>query len=143
MQVKQLSDTDGRSFAIVLSEGEEAVSCLTDFAREHHVDAGRFNALGAFSSVTLGFFDFDKRDYERIVLDEQVEVLTLVGNFSTFDSETKLHPHVVVGKRNGQAFGGHLLEGLVKPTLEIVVVDEPAHLRRQTDPKTGLPLLVL
>ncbi|HEV7344454.1 MAG TPA: PPC domain-containing DNA-binding protein [Devosia sp.] len=143
MQVKQLSSKDARSFAVVLSEGEDPVSCLTAFAKEHKVDAGRFTALGAFSSVTLGFFDFDKRDYERIVLDEQVEVLSLIGNFSTADGETKLHPHVVVGKRNGQAFGGHLLEGRVKPTLEVIVVDEPAHLRRQTDPKTGLPLLAL
>lgn len=143
MQVKQLTGGDERSFAVVFDTGEDPVAGLLDFARENDVTAGRFTGLGAFSDVTLGFFDLDKKDYERIVLDEQVEVVSLVGNFATQDGEKKLHPHVVVAGRDGRAHGGHLLEAHVRPTLEVVVVDEPAHLRRRTDPETGLPLLAL
>lgn len=141
MRVKDLS-TDGlRRFVVVLDPGDEAVECLLSFAREHDIRAGEITGLGAFQDVTLGFFDFDRKDYERIRLSEQVEVVSLLGNFATKDGEVKLHPHVVVSKRDGRAFGGHLLEGHVRPTLEVMVTEAPPHLRRQTDPETGLPLL--
>jgi predicted DNA-binding protein with PD1-like motif len=49
----------------------------------------------------------------------------------------------VIGKEDGQALGGHLLEGHVWPTLEIILSEPPAHMRRKTDAETGLPLIVL
>ncbi len=143
MQIKQLSGGDERRFVVVLDTGEEAVESLLSFAREHGITAAAFTGLGAFSDVTLGFFDIERKEYERIRIDEQVELVTLVGNFATKDGEAKLHPHAVVSKRSGQAFGGHLLEAHVRPTLEVVVTETPAELRRETDPETGLPLLAL
>lgn len=143
MQIKRLAANGQRTFAVVLDAGDEAVSCLLDFARANGVEAGHFTGLGAFQQATLGFFDFDRKDYERIVVDEQVEIVSLLGNFALKDGEAKLHSHVVVARRDGRALGGHLLEGYVRPVLEIVVEDEPAHLRRETDPETGLPLLKL
>ncbi len=143
MQVKQISGTGERLFAVVLDPGEDAVGCLLAFAQDHRITAAALTGLGAFQDVTLGFFDIERKEYERIRIDEQVEVVTLVGNFATQDGAAKIHPHVVVAKRNGQAFGGHLLEAHVRPTLEVVVTEAPAELRRETDPKTGLPLLVL
>jgi predicted DNA-binding protein with PD1-like motif len=143
VQVKQISGNGERRFVVVLDTGEEAVECLLSFARENGITAAAFTGIGAFRDVTLGFFDIEEKEYEPIRIDEQVEVVTLVGNFATKDGEPKLHPHVVVSKRNGQAFGGHLMKAHVRPTLEVVVTEAPAELRRETDPETGLPLLVL
>lgn len=145
MQVRQLSGGAERSFVVVLDSSEEAMASLLAFAREHDVKAGRLTGIGAFETATLGFFDFARKDYERIRVDEQVEVLSLVGDFATeADSgAVKLHAHVVVGKRDGTAHGGHLLEARVRPTLEVMVVDAPANLQRRSDPATGLPLLDL
>lgn len=53
----------------------------------------------------------------------------------------KVHAHVVVGKRDGTAHGGHLIEGWVRPTLEVVIVETPPHLRRRHDPASGLALI--
>ncbi len=141
MKVKQLSSGDERSFAVVLDPGEEAVEQLLVFARNHEITAARLTGLGAFERAVLGFFDFGKKNYEEIPLDEQTEVVALIGNFATMDAEAKLHPHAVLSDRTGRAWGGHLLKGWVRPTLEVTVTDEPAHLRRRTDPETGLPLL--
>lgn len=141
MRVKDISTEGLRRFVVVLDPDEEVVSCLLSFAREHDLRAGELSGLGAFRDVTLGFFDMEARDYERIRLDEQVEVVSLLGNFATKDGEPKLHPHVVVAKRDGRAYGGHLLEGHVRPTLEVMVTEAPPHLHRRTDPETGLPLL--
>jgi predicted DNA-binding protein with PD1-like motif len=39
-----------------------------------------------------------KKDYTRIPIEEQVEVLALVGDIALNDGEPKLHTHVVVSK---------------------------------------------
>jgi predicted DNA-binding protein with PD1-like motif len=143
MQSRRLDTPNETSFVVVLDDGEEAVESLLGFARDNGITSGRFTGLGAFSSVVLGFFDFETKDYIRTNLDEQVEVATLVGDFAMKDGAPKLHPHIVVSKRDGRAYGGHLLEGLVHPTLEVLITVAPDHLRRETDPATGLPLLAL
>lgn len=133
-----------QSWIVVLDEGDEAVSCLTAFARDAGVAAGRFTALGAFSRAVLGFFDVAQRDYHRIDVNEQVEVASMIGNFARDEeAELRLHPHAILSGRDGRAIGGHLLEGYVRPTLEVLVTVSPAELPRRTDKATGLPLIDL
>jgi uncharacterized protein len=143
MKSKLLQESAERSYVIVLDPGDEAVACLTGFAEEHGLSAARLTGLGAFSDVVLGFFDFAKKDYRRIAIKEQVEVASLIGDFALADGKPKLHAHIVVTKADGGAWGGHLLEGHVRPTLEIMLVESPAHLRREHDAATGLALISL
>jgi predicted DNA-binding protein with PD1-like motif len=49
----------------------------------------------------------------------------------------------LVGKDDGAAHGGQLLEAHVWPTLEVFRVESHAHLRRETDEETGLALIRL
>ncbi|HJQ28832.1 MAG TPA: PPC domain-containing DNA-binding protein [Rubrobacter sp.] len=142
MQVKQLQEERERTFALVFETGEEVVSGLTEFAAKHGLDAASFTAIGAFGAATLGYFDMEEKEYERIPVHEQVEVLSLVGNIARDqDGEPKVHAHVVLGRSDGTTRGGHLLEGRVRPTLEVVLTETPEHLRRKTDEETGLPLI--
>jgi predicted DNA-binding protein with PD1-like motif len=143
MQSKLIHDAPQRTFVVVLDTGEEVLECLLEFAQEHRLSAAEFSGLGALSDCVLGYFDWQKKDYQRIPLAEQVEVLNLTGNVALSEGGPKLHPHIVVGKADGSAHGGHLLEGHVRPTLEVVVTESPAHLQRRSDPETGLPLLSL
>jgi predicted DNA-binding protein with PD1-like motif len=133
----------GETHVLVFDRGDEVMEGLTGFASELGLAAGHFTAIGAFSDVKLGFLDPKTKEYEPILVDEQVEALSLVGDVSLQDGEPKVHAHVVVGKRDGTAHGGHLLEAHVWPTLEVVLIESPAHLRRQVDSETGLPLIVL
>ncbi len=141
MRAKLINDGPERTFAVVLDKGDEVTASLLAFAKEHKLSAAEFTAVGAFSGCVLGYFDWDKKDYRRIPVEEQVEVLVLAGNIALKDDEPKLHPHVVIGKADGTAHGGHLLEGHVRPILEVIVTESPAHLRRQPDEETGLALL--
>ena len=143
MQSKELATVGQRTFVVVFEEGEDVIPALEAFASAQDLTAAEFTGLGAFSRAVLGFFDMEKRDYERIEVDEQVEVLTLVGNVADHDGKAKLHPHVVLGRRDGSAIGGHLLEATVRPTLEVMVTESPRLIRRRTDPRTGLPLIDL
>jgi uncharacterized protein len=140
---KELATVGQRTFVIVFDEGEDVISGLEGFAVAQDLTAAEFTGLGAFSSAVLGFFDMEKRDYERIEIDEQVEVLTLLGNVAEHDGKPKLHPHVVLGRRDGSALGGHLLKATVRPTLEIMLTESPRHMIRRVDDKTGLPLIDL
>ena len=144
MKSRLLDDTNGtRTFAIVFGKGDEVVEGLTRFAREQRVTGAGLTAIGAVSDVTWGYFDWEKKDYRRTSLDEQVEVVTLAGNIALKDGRPKVHAHIVVARENGNAVGGHLLEAHVRPTLEVVVTETPAYLQRREDPETGLALIDL
>ena len=136
---------DGRhsekDYALILEPGEEVIGMLEHFAVEHGIFASHFTAIGAFQRATLAYFDPQKQDYLDIPINEQVEVLSLVGDISSADGEPKVHAHVVVGKRDGTAHGGHIMEAYVWPTLEIMLEESPEHLRRKYDPETGLNLI--
>ncbi len=82
-----------------------------------------------------------RKDYLITEICEQAEVLSFSGNIAWLSTERRIHAHVVVGKADGTAQGGHLMEGSVYPTAEIVITELPAKMRRILDEKTGLSLL--
>ena len=143
MKAKLLTRNGEKTYAIVFETGEEVMAGLRTFAQEHRLDASHFTAIGAFSGATLGFFDLQRKDYTKILIAEQVEVLSLVGDITLDNGEPMVHAHVVVGTADGTARGGHVLQAHVRPTLEVVVSETPGPLRRRTDPETELPLLAL
>ncbi len=142
MRYKVLRDHGGeRTIALVFENGDEVVSELRTFLQKSDIEAAHFTAIGALRDVTLGYFDWEKKDYHRIPVNEQVEVLSLVGNVAMHQSKPKIHAHIVVGKRDGTAHGGHLLEAHVRPTLEVILMETPRHLLRKHDEETGLALI--
>jgi len=140
----QLIDENGqKTYAMILDNGDEVIACLTDFAQKNKLNASQFTAIGAFSKVVTGFFDFSIKDYLKNEINEQVEVLALSGDIATHEGKPKVHAHIVVGKADGTAHGGHLLEGYTHPTLEIILTKSPAHLRRKMDEDIGITLIDL
>lgn len=132
-----------KTFALAFQKDEDVVPLLLQFAEENNINSARLSGIGAFQRVRLGYFDRDRRQYRPIEIEEQVELLSLMGNLARNDGKAKLHAHVIVGKRDGTAHGGHLLGGIVWPTLEIMIVETPAYLQRTMDDSTGLALLDL
>ena len=141
MKSTLLDASGARTWALVFDKADEPVSGLTAFAKAQALGGAHFTAIGAFSEVTLGYFDRKARDYKKIPLREQVEVLSLIGDVALDRGEPKVHAHVVVGRADGEARGGHLLEARVWPTLEVVLTESPRHLRKRHDPETGLALI--
>ncbi|HWC88316.1 MAG TPA: PPC domain-containing DNA-binding protein [Pirellulales bacterium] len=143
MKSKILDQGGERGFVLVFQTGDEVAAGLLDFAKSQQLTAAHFTAIGAFREVTLGWYNLEKQDYEKIPIREQVEVLSLVGNVALDKDKPKVHAHVVVGKRDGTAHGGHLVQAIVRPTLEVMLFESPAALRRQMDPAAGLALISL
>lgn len=143
MQSKLIHEADGqKTFAVVLMTGEEVMACLGDFARREHLTAAQFTAIGAFSEAAIAYFDWERKEYQRIPVREQVEVASLVGDVAVGpDGAPAIHAHVVLGRRDGSAMAGHLMDAHVRPTLEVILTESPAHLRKRLDPGSGLALI--
>jgi predicted DNA-binding protein with PD1-like motif len=143
MKAKIIDDTDVVTYVVVCDPGDEAVAVLTQFARAERLAASQLTAVGAFERATVGWFDPAARQYRRIPVDEQCEVLSLIGDVAEGSDGPSLHAHVVLGLADGTARGGHLLEGWVFPTLEVVVTEAPAQLRKGMRPDVGIALIDL
>lgn len=141
MRHELLNNEGERTWALIFDKGDEVIGELQRFARSEELGGSHFTAVGAFERATLGYFDRDRRDYLKIPVDEQVEVLSLVGDVARGEDGPKVHAHVVVGRRDGTTRGGHILEANVWPTLEVVLTEEPRHLQRTHDEETGLALI--
>ena len=146
MQWKKVGSTgsaDVSAYVIVLDPGDEAIATLSEFSRREGLSAAQVTAIGAFESATVGWYDRRRRQYRRIVVDEQCEVLSLAGDVAIGDEEPQLHVHAVLGLADGSTRGGHLLEGRVWPTLEVIIRESPAELRKTFRPEVGLALIDL
>ncbi len=143
MQSKLINDGPQKTYVLVLETGDEAVRSVERFAVEQGLGAAQITGIGAFSDAVLGFFDWEKKDYRKIPVREQIEVVSFVGDVAQGpDGEPALHVHAVVSRSDGTAMGGHLLEAHVRPTLEIVLTESPKHLHKRKDPESGLALIV-
>ncbi len=143
MKAKIIEDADVATYVVVCDPGDEAVAVLTEFARAEDLEASQVTAVGAFERAVVGWFDRAAKEYRRISVDEQCEVLSLLGDIAEGPDGPILHAHVVLGLADGTARGGHLLEGTVFPTLEVIVTETPAELRRVVRPDLGIALIDL
>lgn len=142
MRSKLASENDGRKFVLILDQGEEALAAITDFANEKAINAASVAAIGAFASAKVGWFDPAARQYSPIAVDEQCEVLSLLGDIAEGDDgKASLHLHAVLGLRGGSVRGGHFLEGHVRPTLEVTIVETGSDLRRKKRADLGIALI--
>jgi len=145
MQFKQVADgAGGRTFVVVLEPGEEVLTTLAGFAMENAMGGASLTAIGAFQGATIGWFDLQAKSYRKIPVQEQCEVLSIIGDVAEGDDgRPSLHVHAVLGLSDGTTRGGHLLEAHVQPTLEVMVVETPGHLRRRKRPELGIALIDL
>jgi len=145
MKSKLIHEAHGqRTFVVILSTGDEVRASLEAFAAQNALAAAQVSAIGAFQRATVRFFDWESKRYEPIPIEEQVEVVSLNGDIALGqDGKPMLHLHTVLARRDGTAMGGDLKEGHVRPTLEVIITESPAHLQRVQDKETGLPLIRL
>jgi predicted DNA-binding protein with PD1-like motif len=142
MRFKLASEHDGRTFVLILDQGEEALAAMTAFANEQAINAASVAAIGAFESARVGWFDLAANRYSPISVDEQCEVLSLLGDIAQGDDgKASLHLHAVLGVCDGSVRGGHFLGGNVRPTLEVRIVETAPNLRRKNRADLGIALI--
>ena len=160
MRHKLLEHEHGRrKFVLVLDAGEEAVAAIKAFAKQQELQGSTVAGIGAFETCSFGHFNPATKEFTRNDLTLQAEVLALNGNIAgdqlgqndghedddgDGDAEEDgphLHLHCVVGLKDASTRGGHLIAGIVRPTMELIIEESPAHLKRGMDRRSGLVLL--
>jgi uncharacterized protein len=143
MQYQCVHESEGqRTFVVVLATGDEVMASLQSFIVQENVHAATLTAIGALSDAVLAYFDWERKEYQKNPVREQVEVASLIGDVADGpDGHPTLHIHTVLGTRDGGAKAGHLKEAHVRPTLEVVLAESPVHLRKSKDPESGLALI--
>jgi hypothetical protein len=128
-------------YVVRLQKGEEVIGSLTRFAEAVDLRSGGVTGIGTVHSVDLGYFESSTKEYTHVRLDDEFELISLTGNFSTVDGKMLVHAHVALSDRQCRAFGGHLFSGVVAMTAEFVVVQSQGEIARSLDSETGLKLL--
>jgi predicted DNA-binding protein with PD1-like motif len=142
MQVKLVKDSsEEKVYAVVFYKGDDAMSGLTDFAIQRKIEDAHFTGIGAISSATLAWLEPSKKIYHRISVEEQAEVLSLIGDVATFNGKPIVHMHAVLSKSNGTPIGGHVFELNVNPTLEIFVTANSTPLKKRPDDESGMKVI--
>jgi hypothetical protein len=141
MRSRLIADSP-KTFVVVFETGDELACGLKAFAEKEQLTAASFKAIGAFSAVKLAWFDWETKTYNPSVeLNEQLELLSLIGDVALNAGKPTVHAHAVVGKKDGTAHGGHLLEAIVRPTCEVVLTESPTSLHKEIDSESGLALI--
>jgi len=142
MKVQLLSENGKeKTYAVIFYKGDEAYSGLTQFAREYHVTAAHFTAIGALSKARFAWFDPARKEYRVHTYDGQIEVASMVGDIALYKGKPGVHTHMVIALPDGTTRGGHVVEADVNPTLEVMVTVEPNAMHKRFDPPTDLTLI--
>lgn len=127
---------------IKLEKGEDVLETLNTIVEKENIEAGFFTGIGALNKVKMGIFIEGK--YEEIIIEDELEIVSLLGNVSLKDGKPFVHAHIIVSKRDGSAFGGHLLPGsIISVTCEVFLIKLKKPIKRGFDEEIKLYLLEL
>src|ERR1700745_2434543 len=139
MKVRLLSENGGvKNYAIVLAKRDKVMSGLTDFARQNKVASASFTAIGAFSHATVAWFDDARKEFKLIPIEQQVELVSMIGDIALVNDQPVVHTHVSVASSDGTVRGGHVINAFVFPTLELFIAVYSTPLHKESDEATGL-----
>jgi predicted DNA-binding protein with PD1-like motif len=142
MKVKLLSTVgDVSTYMVIFSKEDEAISGLTDFAHSYNVKSAHFHGIGSAFGLELGWFDFDRLQYELIPVGI-AEVTSFMGNITWLDGKPIVHAHATASLRGGEVKGGHVLALTVGPTFEIIVTVEPTPLNKKLDQEFQAAMII-
>lgn len=130
-------------FIVILDPGDEVFSTLTEFGAQHNITAASFQGIGAVENTTLGYYDLETKQYERLVFADRMELVSLLGNFSLLNNKPFVHCHAVISDRKHKAYAGHLFSATVSVVAEIFISTHPASIERKFDEPIGLNLIKL
>jgi predicted DNA-binding protein with PD1-like motif len=135
VRAKLVGDTGGaRTYELVLAPGTEALGAIADFVTSNRIESAHFEGLGACTDAVVGYWDAKTRDYRKTRYDQQMEIVSLIGDAAPTEGDgAGLHVHVGLGFQDGTMHGGHLFEAHASPTLELVLTASPTPVHRRLD----------
>ncbi len=137
MEYKKNSD----SWVIVLKKDEKIIEKISEFLEAENIQSGYLRGIGAVSSVEIAHYDLKEKHYSSKQFNGSLELLSLIGNVAVKDNEKIVHCHIILGTEDMKLFGGHLVEGTIGVTCEIIFNELPEPIPKHEDPEIGLNLI--
>jgi len=139
MKFKKIKDT----FVISLDRGEKIIETLKQFCTKHKIKCGYFFGIGSLDEAELAHYIVDNKKYTSKIFKQPLEITSMAGNVTTMNKEVYLHCHITLSDEKMKAIAGHLKEGKIAATCEIILVKLNANVNRKYDDFTGLNLFDL
>ena len=138
MDYRRFDDT----VVIRIDRGEEVMEQLMQICEKEGILLGSISGLGAACYVEMGLYDVEKQAFTGTVLEQPLEVTSLIGSVSEMDQKPYLHVHIGAADVTGKAYGGHLKKCVIAATAEIFIHVADGHVGRRKDwfSETGLNL---
>ncbi len=115
---------------------------MEKFARTEGIQSAFFQGLGSLQHARIGHFDFQKtRQYEFHEYQEDLEVLSALGNMTMLDGKPLVHLHLSLSRRDCSQIGGHADKGCIANLLEIQLTKMETVFHRRKDEKFGLNII--
>ena len=138
VKVKLISENGAtKTYAMVFAPGDEIMSGLNEFAIKYNVKSAHFTAIGDVQTAKVGWYDKSKKMFKVNAINEQCEITSMIGDIALYDGKPVVHAHINLATSDGIVHGGHLLEGFVTPTLEVMMTVEPEPLYKKFNPEFG------
>ena len=142
--MKSIETQIGRVIVAKILPDEDLIDGIKEIVGKHKIKAGLINTIGALKKFTIGYFDITKKEYNFKTIEENVELISCMGNISYKDEEPIIHLHVTLGKEDLSIIGGHLSQpSIISVTGEVYVYEIAEKLSRSIDPQFNLSLLDL
>lgn len=133
----------GDRYQLRFASGERLIETLLEFLGHKSIGFAALTGLGALSHATVSYWDATTLQYETRDIQEQVELVSLVGNVTMRDGKPFVHAHVTLGRRDLSIIGGHFNEAIAHPTIELWLRPEADAVERVLDESCGLYLMNL
>ncbi|MDP6547906.1 MAG: DNA-binding protein [Candidatus Woesearchaeota archaeon] len=137
MRSKKIKDT----YFIRLERGEKIVEGVKDFCSSNGIKCGYFSGIGALDEAELAHYVVETKKYSSKVFKQPLEITNLTGNIATLDGGVYLHCHITLSDEGMKVIAGHLKEGKIAATCEIILVKLGVEINRKYDDFIGLNLL--
>ena len=133
----KLLDSTGQiqHYVIIFAKGDKVVSGLTEFAETHHVRSAQYTAIGDAISGKVGWYDYNRKMFKVIPINRPCEVTSLIGDIAVYNGKAVAHSHINLADEDGISHGGHLLELIIGPTLEVFVTVYQSSLYKKLSPE--------
>jgi len=134
----------GRIIVGKVEPDEDLIEAIIAMVKNHKIQSGLINCIGALKKFTVGYFNIDTKIYERKTFEEYIELVSCMGNIAFKDGEPIIHLHLSIGNSEYSVIGGHLFQpAIVSITGEVYILEIDQKVSREIDPELNLALLNL
>lgn len=132
---------NNKPFILVLQNGENLFEAILRCADAANIQSAILTGLGALDDITVAYYHLEKKSYHSKTFTGMHELISLNGNISMAEGKRFVHIHAALGKEDFTVIGGHIMDAIVHPTVELAITPLDSTIYREYNEELGLKLM--